>query len=76
MKLKELNESNNFLIAYDGIEYRVPGPDGREETAYYTDDKEDALGIAAREYGEDILNNIKFKRVSSDWMLAQQSKIN
>ena len=27
-------------------EYRVPGPDATEMQAYYTDDKEDAIGTA------------------------------
>lgn len=32
-------------------EYRVPGPDGREATAYYTDDKGDALVTCADMHG-------------------------
>lgn len=31
-------------------EYRVPGPDGREACAYYTDDKDDAIGTANAMY--------------------------
>ena len=43
-------------------EYRVPAPDGSEEGAYYTDDKEDAVGTAKNFMykGQDIM--IKFTR--------------
>lgn len=45
-------------------EYRVPGPKGTEAQAYYTDDKDDAIGTAKDMYGtEDI--TITFRTVSS-----------
>jgi len=31
-------------------EYRVPSPDGTEAGAYYTDDREDAIGTAKMLY--------------------------
>lgn len=49
-------------IAFDGDEYRVPGPDGREATAYYTNDKEDAIGTARHMYAPQIIR-VKIKRV-------------
>ncbi len=33
----------NITIHFDGHEYRVPGPERNEATAYYTDDRVDAL---------------------------------
>lgn len=33
-----------IIVTFDGDEYRVPAPDGREAGAYYTDDLDDALG--------------------------------
>lgn len=44
-------------------EYRVPGPDGREATAYYTDDRQDAKGTAINFMykGQDI--QVRFKTV-------------
>lgn len=41
-------------------EYRVPGPKGTEAQAYYTDDREDAVGTAKAIYGQDT--KVKFKR--------------
>lgn len=32
-----------IAITYDGDDYRVPSPDGREEGAYYTGDIQDAI---------------------------------
>lgn len=37
---------NIYITLDDNSEYRVPAPDGREAGAYYTDDKEDAVGTA------------------------------
>lgn len=42
-------------------EYRVPGKSGNEASAYYTDDKDDAIATARAEHGNDII--IKFKSV-------------
>ncbi len=43
-------------------EYRVPGPAGKEEAAaYYTDDRQDAIGTAKAMYGADAV--LKFKTV-------------
>lgn len=36
-------------------EYRVPGPDGTEAQAYYTDDREDARGTALLTLGSDVV---------------------
>ena len=36
-------------------EYRVPGPDGTEAQAYYTDDREDARGTALQVLGSDVV---------------------
>lgn len=33
------------------LEYRVPGTDGREASAYYTDDKADAIATAFAIHG-------------------------
>jgi hypothetical protein len=42
-------------------EYRVPGKKGTEASAYYSDDKEDAILTAIAEHGKNII--IKFKSV-------------
>ncbi len=36
-------------------EYRVPGPDGREATAYYTDDRADAIATCRLMYAPRIV---------------------
>ena len=41
-------------------EYRVPAPDGTEAGAYYTDDKEDAVGTARHMYKSFGTVEIKF----------------
>ena len=57
-----LGETNKVIIKYDGAEYRVPGPDGREATAYYTEWEDDAIGTAKLMYkNKDI--EIEIKRV-------------
>ena len=75
MKLAELNEASNFVVAFSGEEYRVPGPDGREATAYYTDDKEELFDYVLNQYGEEAARAIKIRRVSPDWMLAKQTSM-
>ena len=42
-------------------EYRVPAKDGYENGAAYTDDKQDAIGICKKVYGNDV--DIKFRTV-------------
>jgi hypothetical protein len=42
-------------------EYRVPSPDGSEKGAYYTDDKEDAIGTAKNYMYKGKSINIRFK---------------
>ena len=42
-------------------EYRVPGKKGTEASAYYTDDKEDAIETAKAEHGKNVV--IKFRSV-------------
>lgn len=57
-----MKESINLIITKTDGEYRVPGPDGREETAYYTDDRKDAIGTAVVMYkSRDI--NIRFRTI-------------
>jgi hypothetical protein len=41
---------STVTIRFDGEEYRVPGPDGTEAQAYYTDDRTDAMETAALEH--------------------------
>ena len=52
-------------IAYnpDYDEYRVPAPDGREEGAYYTNWKDDAVDTAKVMYGG--APTIRFKRAAT-----------
>ncbi len=44
-------------------EYRVPGKKDTEASAYYTDDKDDAITTAKAEHGDNIV--IKFRSVFS-----------
>jgi hypothetical protein len=44
-----------------GGEYRIPGKRDTEASAYYTDDKEDAVETAKAIHGKDII--IKFRSV-------------
>lgn len=48
-----------ITIRFDGEEYRVPGPNGTEEQAYYTNDKDDAIGTARLVFGPDVVTKIK-----------------
>ena len=50
-----------IVIRFDGEEYRVPGPEGTEAQAHYTDDREDAIGTAKVVFGSDV--TISFRRV-------------
>lgn len=50
-----------IVIRFDGSEYRVPGPEGTEAQACYTDDKEDAIGTAKAVFGPNI--KFSFRRV-------------
>lgn len=61
---KNPKKSNAITILYniDYEEYRVPGKNGKEASAYYTSDKRDALGTAKEIYGYEIF---KIKRVHS-----------
>lgn len=51
----------NVTATFDGYDIRVPAPDKREASAYYTDDKDDARGNANRMWGEEV--NLKFRKV-------------
>jgi len=51
-----------ITIRFDGEEYRVPGPEGTEAQAAYTDDRADAIGTAKAVFGADV--GIRFKRVA------------
>ncbi len=53
-------------IKFDGQEYRVPAVDGKEEGAYYTDDREDALGTAKNFIWKDE-KATSFKIVNGTW---------
>lgn len=50
------------IIIFDGDEYRVPGPKGTEAQAYYTDDREDAIGTAKLVYGTETVVKIRKSR--------------
>lgn len=51
-------------IRYRDGEYRVPGPERNENTAYYTDDREDAIGTARLMYvGHQLIVSINGKVV-------------
>jgi len=52
----------NVVIKFDGEEYRVPGPKGSEAEAYYTSDKQDAIGTARLMWKDPSLNPT-FRRV-------------
>lgn len=43
-------------------EYRVPSEDGYEDGAYYTDDKEDAVAVAKKVFGDNV--EIKYRSVA------------
>ncbi len=46
---------NTIIIRFDDTgEHRVPGPDGTEAQAYYTDDCEDAIETARSIYGQRV----------------------
>ena len=50
-----------ITIRFDDTgEHRVPGPAKTEAQAYYTDDREDAVGTARHVFGQDVV--CKFKR--------------
>ena len=59
-----MNNTVRVIIKRDeNMEYRVPAPDGREAGAYYTDDKDDAIGTVNYMYkGVKVL--IQFRNVS------------
>jgi len=59
MKLKDLFEAETVTITYDGYEYKVPAPDGKESHEYHTDDKQDAIKVATKMYDTDAVFNIK-----------------
>ena len=58
-----VTKSKEIVIRYNRAynEYRVPGKKGTEASAYYTDDKEDAIRTARAEHGRNI--SIKVKRM-------------
>ena len=49
-------------IRHDGYNYRVPGPNGTEDEAHYTDDREDAWYMAIAMHGA---VKVKFHNVDS-----------
>ena len=44
----------------DTGEHRVPGPDGTEAQAYYTDDRQDAIETARSIYGPRVSLRFRF----------------
>ncbi len=54
------SETKTVTIRLKDGEYRVTGPDGTEAQAYYTDDREDAIGTAKAVFGTSI--SIKINR--------------
>lgn len=58
-KLKEVN-SVTIEKSSDG-EYRVPADDGFEDGAHYTDDKDDAIAVAKKVFGDNV--QIKYRSV-------------
>ena len=60
-KFKELLESKLVTIEKSQGEYRVPSEDGYEDGAYYTNDRDDAIGVAKKVFGADI--DIKYRSV-------------
>lgn len=55
----DASATRNVVIKhYDG-EYRVPGPDGTEAQAYYTNDKDDATATARAMYSTPISITIR-----------------
>lgn len=59
MKLKDLFEAETVTIVYNGYEYKVPAPDGKESHDYHTEDKQDAVNVATRMYDTDVVFCIK-----------------
>lgn len=63
-KVKEEEEPITVTITKDSNgEFRVPAPDKREASAYYTDDKEDAIGTAENFMYKGQNITIKFRSV-------------
>ncbi len=63
MVAKKTENKTVWITKHVGYnEYRVPGKKGTEASAYYTDDKEDAIATAKAEHGKNI--TIKFKSVN------------
>lgn len=61
-KNESMNEGNmKVTIEKADGEYRVPAEDGYENGAHYTDDKEDAIAVAKKVFGDDV--EIKFRSV-------------
>lgn len=65
---KGVKESLDEKVNYKSItiekadgEYRVPAEDGYEDGAYYTNDKLDAMSVAQKVFGKDVI--IKFRSV-------------
>jgi hypothetical protein len=65
MPAKKQTDKKTIVIKKSTVynEYRVPGKKDMEASAYYTDDKEDAIATAKAEHGKDII--IKFRSVFS-----------
>lgn len=53
---------NKITITKTDDEFRVPGPGKTESSAYYTDDREDAIGTARAMWGKDVQFSFRTKR--------------
>lgn len=59
-RLHNADDKNIIVIRKQDGEFRVPAPNGEEEGAYYTDDKDDAISTAKVMYDNDELV-VKFR---------------
>ena len=60
-----------ITIGFDGSEYRVPGENGSEESAYYTDDRADAVDTAGVIHGDE--SEIIVRRCGGIYWLGDRS---
>ena len=56
----DMTKTKTIVVIHDGYEFRVPGPDFTEASAYYTDDRQDARDTAKAMHGDAI--KIRFKQ--------------
>lgn len=73
-RMQPLGKPRVVWIKTDGYEYRVPSPDGRDEAAYFTTDKEDAIVTAKEMHGSEI--GIKMRSVPVIESTSTKRKLN